>query len=203
MVLCKKDWYSKICFSFLSEKHFAPFFEAEQYEKRPIEMKSKMTQPQLLQVLWQFFYVLLQCTWGFVQSLAGLLLFLKFYNHPHLFYHGCIRTKWNRNDGISLGLFIFTPSEENPKLLRRVNNDTEKLRRNCNKVAVHEYGHTYQSLLLGPLYLIVIGIPSLSWSRMKRYKELRRKYGVPYSFFWPEQWANSLGEKILKEPSIK
>lgn len=28
---------------------------------------------------------------------------------------------------------------------------------------VHEYGHTIQSMILGPLYLIVIGIPSTLW----------------------------------------
>lgn len=29
-----------------------------------------------------------------------------------------------------------------------------------NQLLVHEYGHTIQSLMLGPLYLAIIGIPS-------------------------------------------
>ena len=31
-------------------------------------------------------------------------------------------------------------------------------------VLVHEYGHSIQSCILGPLYLPVIGIPSLIWA---------------------------------------
>ena len=31
------------------------------------------------------------------------------------------------------------------------------------RLLVHEYGHTIQSLIFGPLYLIVMGIPSTLW----------------------------------------
>lgn len=65
----------------------------------------------------------------------------------------------------------------------------------------HEYGHTIQSLLLGPLYLIVIGLPSLVWSRWKRFIRLRREKGIPYFWFYTERWADWLGERITKEKS--
>lgn len=155
----------------------------------------------IMKKLWEIIYIILQCTWGVPQTLLGFILFLKYYKCPHKIYHGCIRTKWERYDGISLGLFIFTPNENAPKLIGSKNR--ERFKEYCEKVAVHEYGHTYQSLIFGPLYLVVIGIVSLSWAKMNRYKTLRKEYGVPYSFCWTEQWANALGEKILKQPSIR
>jgi hypothetical protein len=30
----------------------------------------------------------------------------------------------------------------------------------------HEYGHSIQSKILGPLYLFIIGIPSLLWAKL-------------------------------------
>jgi hypothetical protein len=66
---------------------------------------------------------------------------------------------------------------------------------------VHEYGHTIQSLILGPLYLFVIGIPSIIWCNSKKCVKLRKEKGVSYFDFYPEKWANFLGEKITKLPA--
>ena len=148
-------------------------------------------------------YILLQLSWGLLQTLLGFLLFLLFIKHPHDFYHGAIRTKWPTFNGISLGLFIFVPNEKNPALLKYTRQDPYRLKERCDRISVHEYGHTIQSLILGPLYLLTVGIVSLSWSRLSRYKKLRQQYGVPYSFAWPEQWADTLGEKVLKKPSLR
>ncbi|WP_208559171.1 hypothetical protein [Marinilactibacillus kalidii] len=141
-------------------------------------------------------YCLIQCTWGIIQTSLGVCLFLRYLKQPHLFYHGAIRTKWSRLDGVSLGLFIFTPDDTDSAHLAPFTDS-------CNRMAVHEYGHTYQSLLLGPLYLPVVGIISFIWARHPRYKRLRQRYHVPYSFCWVESWANQLGEKILKQPALK
>ena len=51
----------------------------------------------------------------------------------------------------------------------------------------HEWGHTRQSLYLGPLYLIIIGIPSLIWAAIHT-----DKIGSYYSFY-TERWADKLG----------
>lgn len=53
----------------------------------------------------------------------------------------------------------------------------------------HEYGHTRQSLYLGPLYLIIIGIPSILWAMI-------HKTIAPdklYNWFYTEAWADKLG----------
>ena len=60
----------------------------------------------------------------------------------------------------------------------------------------HELGHTIQSKILGPLYLIVIGIPSITYCGLRRvFPSLRRKN---YYNFYTEKWANSLSEKYIK-----
>ena len=60
----------------------------------------------------------------------------------------------------------------------------------------HELGHTIQSKILGPLYLIIIGIPSITYCSLRRFfPSLRRKN---YYNFYTERWANSLSEKYIK-----
>lgn len=59
----------------------------------------------------------------------------------------------------------------------------------------HEYGHTIQSHMLGPLYLIIIGIPSFTQNVISTmlarygYSQFKRNY---YNRF-PENWADKLG----------
>lgn len=126
-------------------------------------------------------YILAQCTWGGIQTFAGLILFLCCRNAPHEIYHGAVYTKWKLDGGISLGLFIFTPDHEEEW---------------CRQMAVHEYGHTWQSLMLGPLYLMAVGIPSMVWARSKKFIRMRREQQVPYSAFYTERWADGLGAKM-------
>lgn len=52
----------------------------------------------------------------------------------------------------------------------------------------HELGHVKQSQILGPLYLLVIGIPALIWSSIYKVIPLKKDY---YSFY-TENWANKL-----------
>lgn len=52
----------------------------------------------------------------------------------------------------------------------------------------HECGHVKQSKILGPLYLIVVGLPSIIWA-------MTYKYTAPYNSyydFYTEKWANKL-----------
>ena len=68
---------------------------------------------------------------------------------------------------------------------------------------IHEYGHTVQSLILGPVWSIVIGLPSMLWCNLPVFQRLRRKKGVPYSRLYCEGWANRLGQKVLKEKQFR
>ena len=64
------------------------------------------------------------------------------------------------------------------------------------KTVKHELGHTIQSKILGPLYLIIIGIPSITYCGLRRlFPSLRKKN---YYNFYTEKWANYLSEKYIK-----
>ena len=67
---------------------------------------------------------------------------------------------------------------------------------------VHEYGHTIQSLVLGPLYLVIIGLPSVVWMNVPALSRWRARTGTSYYAFYTERWANTLGERVLGEPSV-
>lgn len=53
----------------------------------------------------------------------------------------------------------------------------------------HEFGHVRQSRMLGWLYLIVIGLPSVLWAWLGE----RIAPGKSYYWFYTERWANRLG----------
>jgi hypothetical protein len=54
----------------------------------------------------------------------------------------------------------------------------------------HEYGHVSQSRLLGPLYLIVVGVPSFIMATLTLCGVLSSER---YYDRWPENWADRLG----------
>ena len=127
-------------------------------------------------MIWLF--RLLQCTWGLPQTLVGLVFFLVYRKSPHERVGSVIGTKWPRNDGVSLGLFIFYPA------------DSKSMRS-------HEFGHTIQSLIFGPLYLLAVGIPSFTWCNHPACQRYRREKHVPYSALYCEKWADALGRIFL------
>lgn len=111
--------------------------------------------------------------WQLPQNLLGLLLLLivkpeKKEMCGYTYYH-----KSSFNGGISLGDYIIVCRDD-------------------AKIVMHEYGHCIQSKMLGWLYLIVIGLPSLVWATL---------YGwiIPpyerngYYKFYTEKWADKLG----------
>lgn len=61
--------------------------------------------------------------------------------------------------------------------------------------AYHEYGHTIQSKILGPLYLLIVGIPSIIHAGLHKYICKNKDY----YHFYTEKWANKLSEKYLKQ----
>ena len=125
-------------------------------------------------------YVLLQCTWGLPQTLVGLVVYLicRARGCERFFFGGAVCTEWHRNDGVSLGLFIFCPPG--------------------GGIHLHEYGHTFQSLFLGPLYLMLVSLPSLVWAGLPAFRRMRRVRRVPDSRLWCEGWADRLGSKYEK-----
>jgi hypothetical protein len=92
---------------------------------------------------------IINCTWGVIQSVFGLFLFLFFIKKPHFWYKGSIVTTNSVPKfigGVSLGVFIFMTAETND--VKDENNINHQILR-------HEYGHYLQSLLLGPLFILL------------------------------------------------
>ncbi len=142
-------------------------------------------------------YRIWQCTWGILQTLLGAVVFLMHYRDKHFNYHGAVITVWETRSSVSLGMFVFVTCEPYfaGKFAGQIG--VEEL---SNRLLVHEYGHTIQSLILGPLYLFLIGIPSMLWGFLGGKK--RKEKQIPYGAFFTEKWANSLGESVTGERSI-
>lgn len=134
-----------------------------------------------------FLYRLLQWTWGFPQTLVGAIIYLTQRKNQHISYKGAIATKWHGHGGsVSLGMFLFLD-------VRNIEPQTEYEQ----YLIRHEFGHTVQSLMLGPFYLLVVGLPSIIWAGC--FSKYRSKCNVSYDVFYPEKWANRLGARFSKE----
>mgnify|MGYP007000569503 FL=1 len=145
-------------------------------------------------------YCVMQCTWGIFQSLLGLINFLIHIRDRHYFYHGAVVTEWNDKSSVSLGMFVFVTSE--PYFCDKLKDKYTK-EELSKRLLVHEYGHTIQSLVLGPLYLIVMGIPSKLWGFLPHLNKKRKDEQISYFSFFTESWANVLGEKVTGEKSME
>ena len=140
-----------------------------------------------------FPYIIFQCSWGIIQTLAGLIMCLISYGEKHMFYKGSIATFWKRPYGISLGLFIFIPPQARFYNADKYHFSDDEIR---ERLVVHEYGHTIQSLILGPFYFLIVGLPSVIWGMVK-------KPDQSYFSFYTEKWANHLGEKFTGKKSME
>ncbi len=115
--------------------------------------------------------------WGIFQTLAGFFVFLSQSGRTHFVYRSAVVTVWKYRSSVSLGAFVFV--SDNDRIL-----------------IAHEYGHCVQSLILGPLYLLAVGLPSIVWAGA--FKKLRRKRGISYYCFYTERWADLLAKKVTK-----
>lgn len=130
-------------------------------------------------------YYPLQWTWGILQNLTGLVIFLANAKRPHIRFQNSVATVWKREESLSMGMFIFL--SENLK--GEITEEGSEL----NQVAVHEYGHTFQSMVLGPFYLPVISAPSGLWCMVPGFEHMRKNRKISYYKLYTERWANHLG----------
>lgn len=88
----------------------------------------------------------------------------------------------SRRSAVSLGWFVFWARGANRWFV--LDDSTRD----------HEYGHTFQSRWLGPLYLPVVGVPSvLRVVYAIAYRELTGTRWGGYFDGFPERWADRLG----------
>lgn len=148
----------------------------------------------------RFLFPIVQLTWGLPQTLLGFLLFLYWLPRAknRCLYHGAVVTEWTAGGGISLGLFVFVSEKASRYMLNGREMTPEESK---SAVRVHEYGHCIQSLLLGPAYLLLVGLPSYLWANLPALRKLRREKDLSYYAVYPENWANALDERATGERS--
>ena len=128
-----------------------------------------------------FLFRLWQWTWGFPQTLIGAIIYLIHRKCPHDRFHGCIVTYWTWRGSMGMGMFLFIDPKNPPKIM------------------IHEFGHSIQSAILGPLFLPIMGIPSFLWCNLPQCRNHRKNKQVSYYRFYPERTANRLGSLVCKE----
>jgi len=127
---------------------------------------------KLFQIKW-YRYI-----WEFPQILVGLVLlgFYKWKDPDHFgmkeYKDSFIAKSLAMKGGISLGPYIIIDWYDNSQ-----------------NTILHEYGHCRQSKMLGPFYLLVIGLSSLTHVIIRDCMKKKCNY---YHFF-TEKWADKLG----------
>ncbi len=105
--------------------------------------------------------------WTF--GIRGLILKVSHEENWINVYYLKYMKKDNFSQGVSLGNFILIEKDE------------------LKYSKEHEIGHSKQSQILGPLYLLVIGLPSFLWAF---YYSFNTK--LNYYSFYTERWADKL-----------
>lgn len=129
----------------------------------------------------------LEYIWQLPQNLCGLIYKIickgnRIYNDLASDLGASIVLKKTRGS-VSLGKYVFIYSEDF----------------HLSETIIHELGHVKQSKILGPLYLIVIGIPSILHCCYNDFIGCCRKDGkYHYEHFYTEAWAEKLMEKEKK-----
>jgi hypothetical protein len=129
-------------------------------------------------VSWWGVWVVL-AVWQLPQTVVALLL-LAGYRWRGATVERCLTGGWKhivrttvQDRAWSLGLFIFVGPRVPGMVLR------------------HERGHSVQSLYLGPLYLLAVGLPS---AVLFYYRRWRKKDANWYHSKYPEAWADRCGQ---------
>lgn len=108
--------------------------------------------------------------WQLPQNILGLILLAYLRGEKKHTFNG-INFYYcpGFSGGISLGKYIILGSKE-------------------AKSIKHEYGHCIQSKILGWLYLIIVGLPSIIHCWLCNHDK------HPYYTFYVEKWADKLGK---------
>ena len=122
--------------------------------------------------------------WQLPQNLLGLILIMFYHpKHKHIMDDGIeIHYSSTMLGGISLGKYTIVNTNHYRKDIK------DSLKRDTVR---HEaIGHTKQSRIFGPLYLIIIGLPSITWAGM--YGTIVKRTTNGYYRFWTEAWADKI-----------
>ena len=130
-------------------------------------------------ILWWIVFILL-CIWQLPQLLVGLIMW-PFLGKKRLIADRHFNLCWEAekmSGGISLGPISYV---------------SPRLSKYPESVSHEIDGHTLQSKILGWAYLLIIGLPSITWAWL--YDNQKHCY---YDFY-TESWANKCAELEVDE----
>lgn len=139
-------------------------------------------------IVFGILFWILQLTWGILMTFAGAvfsviaLVFLK--GKPHKNGYSVIIEFGGNWGGLSLGAFTFCGNYSKTDVSW------------YSHTRMHEAGHSIQNIIFGPLFPLIIGIPSVCrWIHMRN-MERKGMYIDPkwYESIWFEKDATSMGE---------
>ena len=131
-------------------------------------------------------YFFLSLTWGIITTLAGFftaLVMLATGHKPRRWGYAWYFEVGKNWGGASLG----------PVFIKDRTNDSVHLKN-------HEFGHSIQNCYFGPLMPFIVGLPSSTRYRLRRFKEkvLKKSPKTPYDTVWFESQASRLGDDFMK-----
>lgn len=132
--------------------------------------------------------ILLGFTWELPQSMLALVAKAVLKARP-LDCNGHFRFvfKSSKLSSFSLGEFIFF-------------NEVHTYLESWDLVQKHEHGHSIQSRILGPLYLLLIGLPSFAWNVISQHSDFfsRHYYDTPWEVLNPSLFEREIQLKMKK-----
>ena len=136
-----------------------------------------------------FVYYLVLCTWGAFNTLVGLVvaLFMLITGHKPKKWGPMIVFVVNKEWGWGVNFSFFMV----------ITKDCE----DSYHVKAHEYGHSIQNMIFGPLHLFIVDIPSTVrfWWRELMWALDKGEDLPPYDAVWYEGTATSWGKAFADE----
>jgi len=137
--------------------------------------------------------------WQFPQTFAGFVL-INIYKK--ILKRTTVKDTYKECDLIYIKHFPSKKSLSGVSLGKYIILDLDRFYNNENKLITikHEYGHVKQGYIFGPLYLLVIGLPSIT---QNIFSSISNKKGTDYwkNYYnrYPENWADKLGDVSEEE----
>lgn len=130
----------------------------------------------------KFWYYFISFTWGLPLNLIGILCAIVLYiigKRPAKNIYGWYFRIGDNWGGVNLGVISIVS------------------KRSGQGTLLHEFGHSIQVCIFGPLVFIFVVIPSVTRYWIRRYqKEIRGRYDLPdYDYAWFEQQATMFGDR--------
>lgn len=128
-------------------------------------------------------YWILSLTWGLPMSIAGLatLGIMRLRKHEVKHHKNALYMSIGHNwGGVNLGCVFFVDKENEHEFDKN-----------------HEYGHSIQNIIYGPLTPFIVGLPSLIRATYRTILEkFGKKFKTDYYDIWFEAQANYFGGKF-------